>query len=280
MRRHPHVFGEVDVDSAADVKRNWDQIKDEERGSEPGVANGRGPERAARHPACLEGPEPGGQGGIRLVRGIRGPAQGQRGDRRARGGPRRSDARPSRSWAMSCSRSSTWPVISASTASSPCAGRSIDSRRDFGPWRTWARWQGCHWRSSTQRWEQAKKSATSCVVGCTSRRTHNSQPTTRNPSMTQPKIERILARQILDSRGQPYGRGRGGAGRGRRLGRASLWSRRGRPPGHWRPTSSVTAAQFTGGQGGALGAVGHVNEAIAPALSSGATPAARRRSTR
>ena len=34
VRRHPHVFGEVDVDSAADVKRNWDQIKDEERGSE------------------------------------------------------------------------------------------------------------------------------------------------------------------------------------------------------------------------------------------------------
>jgi tetrapyrrole methylase family protein/MazG family protein len=33
VRRHPHVFAEVDVDSAADVKRNWDQIKDEERGS-------------------------------------------------------------------------------------------------------------------------------------------------------------------------------------------------------------------------------------------------------
>lgn len=33
VRRHPHVFGDVDVDSAADVKRNWDQIKDEERGA-------------------------------------------------------------------------------------------------------------------------------------------------------------------------------------------------------------------------------------------------------
>ncbi|MGH8871396.1 MAG: nucleoside triphosphate pyrophosphohydrolase [Acidimicrobiia bacterium] len=32
VRRHPHVFGEVDVDSAAEVKRNWDQIKDDERG--------------------------------------------------------------------------------------------------------------------------------------------------------------------------------------------------------------------------------------------------------
>jgi tetrapyrrole methylase family protein/MazG family protein len=33
VRRHPHVFGDVDVDSAADVKRNWDQIKDDERGA-------------------------------------------------------------------------------------------------------------------------------------------------------------------------------------------------------------------------------------------------------
>jgi tetrapyrrole methylase family protein/MazG family protein len=34
VRRHPHVFGDVDVDTAAEVKRNWDQIKDEERGAE------------------------------------------------------------------------------------------------------------------------------------------------------------------------------------------------------------------------------------------------------
>jgi tetrapyrrole methylase family protein/MazG family protein len=33
VRRHPHVFADVDVDSADDVKRNWDQIKDEERGA-------------------------------------------------------------------------------------------------------------------------------------------------------------------------------------------------------------------------------------------------------
>jgi tetrapyrrole methylase family protein/MazG family protein len=32
VRRHPHVFGEVEVESAADVKRNWDQIKETERG--------------------------------------------------------------------------------------------------------------------------------------------------------------------------------------------------------------------------------------------------------
>ena len=33
VRRHPHVFGEVEVDSASDVKRNWDEIKDVERGA-------------------------------------------------------------------------------------------------------------------------------------------------------------------------------------------------------------------------------------------------------
>jgi tetrapyrrole methylase family protein/MazG family protein len=32
VRRHPHVFGEVELGSASDVKRNWDQIKDVERG--------------------------------------------------------------------------------------------------------------------------------------------------------------------------------------------------------------------------------------------------------
>src|SRR5579864_279598 len=29
--RHPHVFGDVKADTAADVKRNWDALKDEER---------------------------------------------------------------------------------------------------------------------------------------------------------------------------------------------------------------------------------------------------------
>ena len=35
IRRHPHVFGSVQVDSADDVIRNWNQIKQEERGSLP-----------------------------------------------------------------------------------------------------------------------------------------------------------------------------------------------------------------------------------------------------
>ena len=34
VRRHPHVFGDVDVDTSADVARNWEQIKRDEKGTE------------------------------------------------------------------------------------------------------------------------------------------------------------------------------------------------------------------------------------------------------
>src|SRR5579862_4819814 len=37
IRRHPHVFGEAEASSAAEVLRNWDQIKRGEAGREPGV---------------------------------------------------------------------------------------------------------------------------------------------------------------------------------------------------------------------------------------------------
>ncbi|HKO23875.1 MAG TPA: nucleoside triphosphate pyrophosphohydrolase, partial [Chloroflexota bacterium] len=37
IRRHPHVFGEVEVANADEVLRNWDQIKQGEAGREPGV---------------------------------------------------------------------------------------------------------------------------------------------------------------------------------------------------------------------------------------------------
>jgi MazG family protein len=37
IRRHPHVFGEAEADSAAQVLRNWDAIKREEPGREAGV---------------------------------------------------------------------------------------------------------------------------------------------------------------------------------------------------------------------------------------------------
>jgi MazG family protein len=37
IRRHPHVFGDASASSAAEVLRNWDQIKQGEPGREPGV---------------------------------------------------------------------------------------------------------------------------------------------------------------------------------------------------------------------------------------------------
>jgi len=37
IRRHPHVFGDVEVANAAEVLRNWDAIKSTETGREPGV---------------------------------------------------------------------------------------------------------------------------------------------------------------------------------------------------------------------------------------------------
>ncbi len=37
IRRHPHVFGEAEASTAAEVLRNWDQIKSSEAGREPGL---------------------------------------------------------------------------------------------------------------------------------------------------------------------------------------------------------------------------------------------------
>jgi XTP/dITP diphosphohydrolase len=37
IRRHPHVFGDVKVSGAEDVKRNWDAIKAAERGGQEGA---------------------------------------------------------------------------------------------------------------------------------------------------------------------------------------------------------------------------------------------------
>jgi XTP/dITP diphosphohydrolase/tetrapyrrole methylase family protein/MazG family protein/ATP diphosphatase len=37
IRRHPHVFGEVEAETAAQVLANWDEIKSGEAGREPGI---------------------------------------------------------------------------------------------------------------------------------------------------------------------------------------------------------------------------------------------------
>ena len=37
IRRHPHVFGEVEAETAGEVLKNWDAIKQTEAGREPGI---------------------------------------------------------------------------------------------------------------------------------------------------------------------------------------------------------------------------------------------------
>ena len=37
IRRHPHVFGDVEARTAGEVLRNWDEIKRGEEGREPGI---------------------------------------------------------------------------------------------------------------------------------------------------------------------------------------------------------------------------------------------------
>jgi XTP/dITP diphosphohydrolase/tetrapyrrole methylase family protein/MazG family protein/ATP diphosphatase len=37
IRRHPHIFGETEVENAQEVLRNWDAIKRTEPGREPGI---------------------------------------------------------------------------------------------------------------------------------------------------------------------------------------------------------------------------------------------------
>jgi MazG family protein len=37
IRRHPHVFGDVEAETSHEVRRNWDEIKRTEAGREPGV---------------------------------------------------------------------------------------------------------------------------------------------------------------------------------------------------------------------------------------------------
>ena len=53
IRRHPHVFGDVQVDGTREVLANWEQIKSEERGGEGGVLSGV-PRSMPALPRCLK----------------------------------------------------------------------------------------------------------------------------------------------------------------------------------------------------------------------------------
>jgi MazG family protein len=76
VRRHPHVFGEVEVENAGEVLRNWDQIKQGEEGREPGIfgevpENLPGPlyaRKAQRRAAATGFDFPGVEGPLQAVR--------------------------------------------------------------------------------------------------------------------------------------------------------------------------------------------------------------------
>ena len=68
IRRHPHVFGDVQADTSHEVRRNWDQIKRAEPGREPGVF-GDVPENLPGATVRAQGPAPRRLERIRLPRG-------------------------------------------------------------------------------------------------------------------------------------------------------------------------------------------------------------------
>ena len=88
IRRHPHVFGDVEAESAGEVLRNWDAIKRDEPGARAGAVRrgaGEPPGPAVR----AQGPAPRGLERLRLrPRALRRRRGGARGAARGRGRPR------------------------------------------------------------------------------------------------------------------------------------------------------------------------------------------------
>ena len=74
VRRHPHVFGDVPVSGADDVKRNWDDIKREERLAR---AQRLGQTAAEQAPSALDG-VPFGQPALALAAQLQRRAAGRR----------------------------------------------------------------------------------------------------------------------------------------------------------------------------------------------------------
>jgi tetrapyrrole methylase family protein / MazG family protein len=71
VRRHPHVFGDVAVADASEVKSNWDRIKQEEKGGEASSAlDGVPPGMPALHRAAQVQNRVSKSGGDVVVRGL------------------------------------------------------------------------------------------------------------------------------------------------------------------------------------------------------------------
>ena len=55
IRRHPHVFGEIQAKDTVEVLRNWEQIKAEERQAKGAATNGKDGKEPAKPPSLLDG---------------------------------------------------------------------------------------------------------------------------------------------------------------------------------------------------------------------------------
>ncbi len=125
IRRHPHVFGETEADTAAEVLRNWEKIKQSEPGREPGIfgevpENLPGPlyaRKVQRRAANTGFDFPGVEPALEALR-----EEVSELDRR-----RRAARSCSTSSATCCSQPSTSPASSGSTRSSRSAPRPAGS---------------------------------------------------------------------------------------------------------------------------------------------------------
>src|SRR5829696_8398068 len=100
VRRHPHVFGDLQVASAGEVVRNWEAIKREEEGRTDPLAGIPSALPALQLAAKLQKRAP--AGGLAAEAGSPGP----------RGWRRR--------WGSCCSRWSLWPGPAGSSRRRPC----------------------------------------------------------------------------------------------------------------------------------------------------------------
>ena len=126
IRRHPHVFGDVQADTSGEVRRNWDQIKRGEAGREPGVF-GEVPENLPGPLYARKVQRRAASSGFDFP-GIEGPLQSVRdelAELEAAAGTARSGSTSS---ATCCSRWSTWRGSWRSIPSSRCARRPTGSR--------------------------------------------------------------------------------------------------------------------------------------------------------
>ena len=185
IRRHPHVFSDTQVADAGEVLRNWDAIKADEPGRERGVF-GEVPEnlpallyaRKLQRRAATAGLYPSARPSGRIERGWSRWRRSAAEVRLARiergasaGGARRQTpmariGNPSTRSASACLRSSTRRAWRTSIPSWLCVRRHSDFARVSDPRRQWTTRVGTPRRAMSQ-------------------------------------IERVHARQILDSRGNP-----------------------------------------------------------------------------